>query len=202
MKKLLLFLAISASNWAAPIGNPASPTILEQGFFIPDTVWCQPRVSYLFDYTQVKFKNHTHRSSISQLGALTWSIRERFDVSCILGGGRDFIWYGEGKLILLEIKDTIFSIFGEAGGQDGSHLKMRFWEAGAAFTQRLGSFSPYLGIAAQQSRWKINHVHPDQKHSLGPFLGCTVSNCKKISANIEWRGIIENSLTASAEVRF
>jgi len=200
MKKLLPFLAISVSSFGMPIGNPASPTILEQGFFIPDTVWCQPRVSYLFDHTQVKFQNHTHRTSNAQLGALTWSIRERFDLSCVLGG--NFIWYGEGKLILLEIKDAIFAIFGEAGGEDSSDVKMRFWEAGAAFTQRLGYFSPYLGIAAQQSRWKIEHVRLEQKHSLGPFLGCTLSNSKKISANVEWRGVIENSFTVSSEVRF
>jgi hypothetical protein len=233
---------------AAPVTNPASPGILEQGLFIPDTVWTQPRASFLEDFTTQERLHctaspssvqKTFMSGNSQLGAVTWSIKERFDASLILGTSNNvfrlfegaqlvefhtsggLVWYGEGKLILIEMKETSFSIFGEAGGWDwmsgpyfindepisNSNLKLRFWEAGAAFTQRIGFFTPYFGIAVLQSRWKMSsptHItyRFTQKHTTGPFLGCTLSTSSKVSLNVEWRGWFENSLNVAGEIRF
>ncbi len=243
--KTLYFLCFSLSLCAAPIGNPASPTLLQQGVFIADTTWCQPRVSFLEDFTQTQqLSCSSAHNSFAQfaleLGSLTWSIREKFDLSITLGGAQNYfrlyqenhllefysggglVWYGEGKLILLEVKDTILSIFGEAGGWDwmdgpayvdenpqgpDSHLKMRFWMAGAALTQQIGLFSPYLGIAVLRSRWKLEEVsletfHFSQKYTAGPFMGCTLSSGSQVALNIEWRAQIENAWTVSGEVRF
>ena len=175
-------------------------------------------------------------SSIATLGSLSWSIRERFDLSLILGSGENYfrlyknnhfielrpndglIWYGEGKLILLEVKDTILSIFGEAGGWDWMKgtssidarpqhhvdLKMRFWQAGVSLTQQIGFFSPYIGVAVLRSRWKITPqvLRLHQKYTAGPFLGCSLSNASKLSLNIEWRAMFENAFTVSGELRF
>lgn len=245
----IICLLFSFSAFAAPIGNPAAPSILQQGLFIPDTVWCQPRVSFLGDFTTrselscVASPNPVHqtfRSGSLQLASATWSIQERFDASLYLGSSNTtfriyqdnqitesqlsggLVWYGEGKLVLIEMKDTVLSIFGEGGGWDWmsgpsyindfplahqAHLKMRFWEAGASIMQRIGFFSPYLGIAAMQSRWKISTLHQSpfrfkQEYETGPFVGCTLSNGSKMSLNIEWRGWFENSLSASGELRF
>jgi hypothetical protein len=124
-------------------------------------------------------------------------------------------------LILLEVRDTILSIFGEAGGWNwmkgpayvdeqpqphDAHLKMRFWQAGVALTQQIGFFSPYLGVAILKSRWKLTEYSEVfrfyQKYSAGPFLGCTFTAGSKIALNLEWRAQIENAWTISGEIRF
>jgi hypothetical protein len=234
--KRFVFL-LSTSLCAAPIGNPASPTLIQEGVFIADTFWCQPRISFLENFTlDQQLCYSVPATSISSLGVITWSIRERLDLSIILGSGEQYfriyknnhflefrlndglIWYGESKLILLEIKDTILSVFGEAGGsnwmkgpayiderpQKEAHLKMRFWQAGVALTQQVGHFCPYIGIVILRSRWKITpHVlRLHQKHTAGPFLGCTIGNTSKFALNIEWRGMVENAYTVSGEIRF
>ncbi len=230
--------------FAAPIGNPASPVLIQEGVFIADTVWCQPRAAFFEDFTfqqqlYCASAQNSFTSSVIELGSFTWSIRERFDLSLIFGSAQNYfrvyqgnrllefrpsgglVWYGESKLILLEVKDTILSTFVEAGGwswmkgpayiderpqKHNAHLKMRFWQAGIALTQQIGFFSPYLGVAVLRSRWKITEAFPQvfrfhQKYSAGPFLGCTFSTASKLALNIEWRGQIENAFTVSGEVR-
>lgn len=165
---------------------------------------------------------------------------ERLDLSLLLGSGQNtfqmmqgmkaisaqvsggLIWYGEGKLILIEVQDTTLSVFGEAGGWDWmtgpfyqndvplaskGQLKMRFWEVGAALSQQIGLFSPYMGVVIMHSRWTMEQpflgtFYFHQKYPVGPFLGCTLSRASKILLNIEWRGWIENALTLSGEIRF
>ena len=234
-------LLICTSLSAAPIGNPSAPSVLQQGLLIPDTAWCQPRISFTEDYL---FNKRLSSDSFqkwciecnSQLGAATWSMWERFDLSVVLGTASsrlkfsdiDFkpsgglVWYGEGRLILIELKDTSFCLFGEAGGWDwmnGSYsvntmstgvqadLMMRFWEAGAAFTQKIGFFTPYIGVAVSQSKWKISRAQTtlfrlSEAYSTGPFLGFSLAIASKIAINLEWRGVFENSLAASSEIRF
>jgi hypothetical protein len=243
LKKTIFFFLFATSLFGAPVGNPASPVLLQQGLFIPDTIWCQPRASFFEDFTLPQLACSSAQNvsirSVGSLGAVTWSIRERFDLSLLLGSGENYfriyqgarllefrpsgglIWYGEGKLILLEIKDTVLSLFGEAGGwswmsgpayidaqpqPEHGHLQMRFWQTGVACTQQIGFFSPYLGIAVLRSRWKLTEASSvfrfHQKYTAGPFLGCTFSTASQIALNIEWRGEIENAFTVSGEIRF
>jgi hypothetical protein len=212
---------------AAPIGNPAAPALLEEGVFIPDTSWCEPKVSYLQDFTfNCKLSPHSAKcDSIAELGAITYSMFECLDLSLILGSGSNhlrvndeiefrtnggLIWYGEGKLVLMEMKNTAIGLFGEGGGYNwmkgaSSDLKMRFWSAGASITQRIGWFAPYLGVAVLHSRWKITRAEETyrflQQKPTGLFLGFTLGN-SKVGANAEWRVLMENALTLSLEMRF
>jgi len=241
---LASLLTLSFPAYSAPVTNPASPTLIQEGLFIADTFWCQPRASFSQDFTSTRqlHSSSAHNittSSYTSLASATWSIRERFDLSLILGSAENYfrmyqdnqllefrpsgglIWYGEGKLILLEVRDTILSIFGEAGGWDwmsgpayvnqrpqknDANLKMRFWQAGVSLTQQIGLFSPYLGVAVLRSRWKLTEPSQTfrfhQKYTAGPLLGCALCTTSKISLNIEWRGMIENAYTVSGELRF
>ncbi len=248
MKRLLLILSVWSLQ-AAPIGNPASPALLQDGLFIPDTVWCQPRASFLEDFlTCQKLSGSRHETpvnrieldGISSLGSVTWSIKERLDLSFVGGSGSKkihfslshvpyqynfsggLIWYGEAKLILIEVKDTTLSAYGEAGGWDWmsgplkvdgeivsrhADLLMRFWAVGATLSQKLGWFSPYSGVIVMRSRWKLDHTHIGgfylhQKYPVGPLLGCSFCNTSKILLNLEWRGWVENAITLSGEIRF
>ncbi len=123
----------------APIGNPASSAILQEGLFIPDTAWSQPRVAYIVDLLGRQWLTGSHVRKISaqgtsSFGSVCWSIQERFDLSVVAGFGAKTIrysqnglhyrahfspglmWYGEVKLILFEVQDTAVSSFAEVGG--------------------------------------------------------------------------------------
>ena len=230
---------------SVPVGNPYSPAILEQGILIPDTVWCQPRISFAEDWTlfqeltSSKIAQPIFNGS-SQIFSCSWSILERFDVSLSLGTAQNkyrflsnfgtiegkvsggMIWYGETKLILLEILDTGFSLFGEAGGssfmkgpallneqplKENSDFKMRFWKVGGAISQKIGPFVPYIGAFVCHSCWKGDFgdfftIYLRQKKPVGALLGCSFSKGKVVSLNLEWRGWNEESITISGELRW
>ncbi|MDE3045032.1 MAG: hypothetical protein KGJ02_00075 [Verrucomicrobiota bacterium] len=241
----ILFCLFANKIEAVPVGNPASPAILQEGIFLSDAGWTQPRLGFLEDFTL----NHplagdslhaVSAEGFSAAGALIWSLFERLDLSLLLGSGNYYfqmvqgdealtaqvngglIWYGEARLVLLEVEDTTFSAFGEAGGWNwmrgpfyiDSHpvanraaLKMRFWEVGVTLSQQVGLFSPYGGVVVMQSRWKMSETNTGiyyfhQKYPVGPLLGCTISKSSKILLNLEWRGWIENAFTLSGELRF
>lgn len=176
----------------------------------------------------------------SQIFSVSWSILERADITASLGSGQNhyqwlidsgamegkcsggLVWYGQGKIILLEMFDTGVNLFGQAGGSnwmDGpaslngaplrknASMKMRFWEVGGALSQKIGSFIPYAGAFICRSVWKFE-THPfhtnyfHQQNPIGAVLGCSLSRGKSISLNLEWRGWNENSATLSGEIRW
>jgi hypothetical protein len=248
MNKLCVLLA-ALPLFGAPIGNPTSPALLQEGLFIPDTVWCQPRASFAEDFlTSQQLCGSRHLIGVnniqihgySSLGALTWSIAERFDLSVILGSceqkmdlsiaQRDYkarysgglVWYGEAKLVLVEMKDTSICAYGEAGGWSwmngtfadsqeilsrSAQLLMRFWSVGATLSQKFRFLCPYAGVIVMRSRWKMDQtgiggLYLHQRFPVGPVIGLSLSNASKILLNAEWRGWVENAFTVSSEVRF
>lgn len=239
------------SLFSAPIGNPSSPALLEEGFFISDQFWSNVQVGITGDYLWQKKLRTCHKAKAprihhaqiqgpSEVADLTWNIRERFNLQAHLGAGQcqwkwnqdngmihgqshnGLLWSGSAKLIILEIQDTSLAFDGQAGGWDfmkghsnlngtpilgTNKLKLRFWQAGAALTQKIGLFAPYIGCLANQTRFKISHLSTGlaELHSqivLGPFVGCTISNGSKFLLNIEWRGWFEEGLSLSGQFRF
>lgn len=246
-KRSIILALLIHSIQALPIGNPADPSILEEGFFIPDTIWSQPRVGYIQDFLfSCKLRNqtsdvkHSWVKGRAELFTVTWSILDRLNLDLILGTGKNtfhfqngnfasrvkvqsgLVWGGMGKFVLFEVKDTTLSLFGMGGGynwmkgtmfftQNGSRKQtvasMKFWQAGMAVTQKLGFFFPYLGVAFFQSSWDLASKNErlfyfEEKHSLGPFLGCSLTNGSKFLINVEGRCWFENGCSISAEVRF
>lgn len=135
-----------------------------------------------------------------------------------LDGG--LVGYLEGQLVVFEVQDTTVAVFGQVGGwqflegpvYESSNyagtgdLEMRFWSTGAALSQKIGIFSPYLGIISMQSRWKLTgelletrYFH--QKYSIGPFLGTSIGT-GPLLLNLEWRGCVENGISLAGEIRF
>lgn len=144
MKKQLRFPVISDSRFiplfaflpyillAAPIGPPAAPSILEQGFVISDHEWTHLRLGYSQDFLlhqSLVGKNAQHPGiqGSSSIATLVWNIKERLDIQGFSGSGQfswdyiqddsficgqtnpAWIWGGSAKGIVLEVKDTTFS---------------------------------------------------------------------------------------------
>ncbi len=133
------------------------------------------------------------------------------------------IWSGNAQLVIFEIQDTILAADVHAGGWDwmkghananGVALPgivqstMRYWQAGAALSQKIGSlFAPYFGIVVNRSRLKLRKLESGigwlrSRHTIGPFLGCTLTQGTIISLNIEWRGGFEQGVALSGQIRF
>ena len=137
-----------------------------------------------------------------------------------LSGGA--IWSGSAKLVVFEIKDTTLAADAHAGGWDwmrgraaangapfGSKVfsELRYWQVGAALSQKLSPFIPYVGVAANRTRLKIRRLESGigwlrSRHTIGPFIGCTVTKGTDIALNIEWRGGFEQGASVSGQVRF
>jgi hypothetical protein len=149
MRKLQRFLAIlsfSLSELSASlIGNPSSPAVLQEGWWIPDTCWSSLRIGVAGDFLLSKRMRPCHRSahrglSHAQLNwqvtavDVGWDIRERFDLDLFLGpapevelhwkkgradGNGGIFWGGSAKLILVEIEDTTLGLDVHGGGTYG-----------------------------------------------------------------------------------
>ena len=80
-------------GFAAPIGNPATPKMLDVGFFIPKEVWVNIRSGYLGDFVfygpmQQKFSNNQSVDKYTQMvnsGSITLNVLERLDLYGTVG---------------------------------------------------------------------------------------------------------------------
>lgn len=246
----LFFLTFFFRLAACPIGNPTAPSLIQEGFFIPDTTWASLQLGFGGDLLFSKgfsscrhSKTATYNGSLSgasEIGGLIWNIYERFNLEIDLGSGSyswgwnqqggavrgnaqgGLLWSAQGKLILLEILDTSFSIFGIYGGwnwmegpatfegrAERGHgvLTMRYWQTGAAFSQKIALFCPYLGIAVNESNLHIKHlesggVRLHEKHRFGFFGGCSLTKGSQLLVNLEWRSFFEQGVALSGQIRF
>ena len=133
-----------------------------------------------------------------------------------------FLCSGSGKLFIFSVEDTSLSIVGQIGswGNRGGwvsvngipsevrpKLELYYWQAGAAVTQKIGLFVPYLGCLVNQTTFKADHLTSGaaRLHSqivVGPFGGCSLSTGSRFFLNIEWRGWFEQGLALSGQIRF
>ncbi len=241
----IFIILYSLSLIAAPIGNPSVPAILEEGFFICDTSWCNFQWGVTGDWLmQQRYKKLAlHRIELAgstETGFVTWNISERLNLEMDLGTGQfswkwqqkdvailgqlwgGLLWSGSAKLIVFEIRDTSLAADVHAGGWDfmeghatsngipegGTvHGKLRYWQAAVALSQKIALFFPYIGVAVNQSRLKIKGLEStvgwlNCRHSIGPFLGVTLSQGDDIALNVEWRSNFEQGVAISGQIRF
>ena len=144
MSGLLLFRMAGASF----VGSPASPAILEEGFFISDRCWSNIQAAVSGDFlfnkrlrtcrtSQGLGINHTEMSWTLAVCDVAWDIRERFSIHLLAGpaasvkfewqqskaalhmsSSRGMFWGGCAKLILLEMQDTTLGVDFQGGGID------------------------------------------------------------------------------------
>lgn len=237
--------------FSVPVGNPSLPSLLQEGFFIPDKCWSNPQCGFSGDYLILKKMRPCrgsksfglHKATLygtSEIGSVAWSIRERFNLQAELGSGQyhwrwkqtgrnvsgysmgGLIWSGDAKLVVLEIRDTTFAVDAHAGGWDWmdgpaasngvaltgkTESQLRYWQIGAALTQKISLFAPYLGFAVNRTRFKVSRLSTGtgrmhSRHTVGPFGGCTICNGSRFLVNLEWRGWFEEGLSLSGQLRF
>ncbi len=145
----LSFLLLS-HIFAAPIGNPGAPKILQKGFFIPENVWVNIRVGYEGDFifygpmkqSGSSFDLDKYTQFVSS-GSFTLNVLERLDLYTSLGASTwdyqfrflspkdlaklscvqtpyDFIWAVGARALLYSLDRLDFGIGGRYGRSDPS----------------------------------------------------------------------------------
>lgn len=222
---ILIFLLLAQSLFAAPVGNPADPVLLEEGFLIPDTFWSNVQASATQDFLIQKKLKTSRKAPVqtrakiegnSQMAGLAWCIREKFNFQINLGSayfkwnwkeefqrtkGSDagFFLGGDVKVVLLEAKGTVFAADGQAG-RWGS--RYNYWQGAFALTHRFSYFSPYVGWVFNGTHFEEREIKFHEEFLTGPFVGCTFTNGSKISVNAEYRAWFEAGVSLSAQLRF
>jgi len=98
MKKIWIAIAcmITGTLASAPVGNTASPQILQKGFFIPDECWVNLRLGYEGDFVFDARLNQKQEGSgpvdkysqTTNSGTVTLNVLERLDLYGVFGSSR------------------------------------------------------------------------------------------------------------------
>ncbi len=181
------------SLFAAPVGNPAAPALLDEGLFIPDTSWTNIQVGYtqefliqkLFRPSRTSPLQAIRKASLSgnvEIAQVTWNIRERLNLQLEAGPGTfewswreaeqkwkgksgvGFFGAGNGALILLEIKDTTLAAEGQVGGWGGAKAKVTL--DGASQPNPANTYFYY---------WQAGASLTQKIGLFAPYLGCLVN---------------------------
>lgn len=194
MKKTLIFLLLFRSVLASPIGNPADPAVLEEGFWIPDHCWSSLRTGVTGDFLFAKRLRPCHRLhdlmiyrpelnwrlAVADVG---WNIRERFDIHLLAGpvssvdfqwrqagsayvasGNQGLFWGASSKLIVLDVKDTTVGFDFHGGGIQW--IRGPITQNGRAFIE---SFSSHLYF------WQIAGGLSQNIGLFKPYIGAVVN---------------------------
>lgn len=165
---------------ASPIGNLAAPSLLEEGFWIPDCSWSGIRAGVSGDILFHKRLTASHASRVrgvrgSEISGssswcdIIWNIRERWDVCVMAGyahptdlqfllndaayealGNRGTVWGGSSTFVLLEKKDTSLGVNIHAGGT--SRIRGPFLQNGRPFAKDFSSHVYFWQFAAGLSQ--------------------------------------------------
>ncbi len=93
---LVVAFIVSTEGFAAPVGNPAAPQLIEQGFFIPSDCGVSVRAGYEGDfvgdgmmeqYYQGQGRVDCYKQEASS-GTVTFNILDRIDIYSVLGSSR------------------------------------------------------------------------------------------------------------------
>ena len=195
----LLFLFFCEAS-ASSVGNPALPSLLDEGFCIADTSWTNPQCGVLVDCLfekRLKSSSNIHQSFLSgtsEMGQVIWNIRERFNLQAQLGSGQYTFRYrqkgdtiqggfrggllfgGDAKLIIFNAKDTTFALDAQVGGWH--------WMKGAS---TLNETHQILDVTSQLRYWQLG-VGLSQKISIfSPYIGLAVNRISLEIVNPPWK---------------
>jgi hypothetical protein len=222
-----------------------------QGVVHPDTSWWSYRASLLSDvisYKRLRVSQASEEARIDapfavgyeELAEIAWCSAERLQLSARVGTGAlklkwlqqgesaetegsfGFVWGGQGKLIIFQVKDTLvgggftgggferLAAYNRLGGDKQSsreRLTYRFWTVDVGVEQRFSSFRPYGGFLFGQSAWKVNEffghkIRFRDRHRSGIYIGCAVSNETFWLLDFELRQLIEQAASVTFALRF
>jgi hypothetical protein len=197
LKSCLIALFFTSSLLAVPIGNPASPALLEKGFFISDLRGSNLQLGVVGDdLNQKRFKPRRQSRALgihkvtlqgtSEVGTLTWNLFERCNIQVELGSGNyqwrwkqrgnlfvsgyaknGCIWSGNLKAVIIQVRDTTIGADLHAGGWS--------WMKGHAEAGGI----PEAGMSRSFLRyWQIGAGLTQKIGPLFPYIGLAANGSR------------------------
>lgn len=189
VRKVLFFFPF-CKLVCAPIGNPASAVLLEEGICTPDTSWTNGQIGVTLDTLLLKRMKAAPSSPLQNLQKpqvqgtsqsinLVWNVKQRGLIQIDLGASRcqwswsqetgrleghsqeGLLWSGQAKCILFEIKETAFCVYGQAGG----------WSFLKGFTT-LNGVPQSQAVHLHQHQWQAGAAIAQRIAFFTPYIGC------------------------------
>lgn len=198
MKRFLILLTISVGLFGAPVENPSSPKLIEEGFFIPKDSPVNVRVGYEGDFVgDARLKQYgpgsgqvdTYEQQTNS-GTCTINFFDRVDLYTVLGTSRtyadwrftasgithraqvetlyDFLWGLGARGILYEYGNCSFGL---GGRYENSHYDNLYLTIDGAVKRVAGT---YL-------HWQVWQIDLDFSYKIDmfcPYIGVKYSNVR------------------------
>ena len=206
MKKLVVLLGLISSVFAAPVENPSSPRLIQEGFFIPKTSPVTIRAGYEGDFVgDARLEQYSESSGRvddysqdSNCGVLTVNICNRVDLYSLFGTSRtntdwrftfddvtsrsevetlyDFIW-GIGARAILFDSETL--CLGLGGRYEQSNYDDLWMTIDGNVQRANGSFL----------HWRVWQIDLDFSYKIdifSPYIGIKYSNVRTKIGNLSF----------------
>jgi hypothetical protein len=143
---------------------------------------------------------------------------------------RNFLWSIGGRAIIYSYEQfdlglgarygashhhlSTFTIDGDPVSIQGGHCEWRGWQANLGLSYHICLFTPYIGalymdeltvikgLASAFADLGSHRDHLRNRHPVGIYLGCTISNGKYFMVDIESRLISEEAVSVTVDFRF
>lgn len=195
MRKIVLLLVLSAVLWSAPVGNPASPELIEKGVFTPCDSSMDLRFGYEGDFVsdgRMKQNSGARVDLFEQYtnsATATLNLLDRVDLYGVLGSSvirsnwrfeqlsdetihrikiktnADFLWAVGGRAILYQWWNTFL---GFGGRYSFCHYHARELASD-------GVQSPVMGTHLIWKQWQVNLDLSYKIHLFTPYIGIKYS---------------------------
>lgn len=214
---------ISDESWSCPEAAYAGDFLLQKRFQSTNKTFSEMNLEGSSQMGQIAWCICERLLLQLELGSGSFDWHSGRSNVSLAGRAQDgLIWSGSGKIVVFEAKDTSLALDGHAGGWDwmnGSfslngipqvgetQTKLRYWQAAVGVCQKTALFTPYAGVAVNQTRFKMSGLMSrgavfNGWYTVGPFVGCSLTNGSRFFINLEWRGWFENGVSLSGQVRF
>jgi hypothetical protein len=185
--------------FAAPVGNPSAPKLLQEGFFIPNNSSIDFRLGYFGDFvTDGRFKQfdegHGRVDSYSQnanSATLTLNFVNRLDVYGVLGAAKsssDWRFTDAASFVHRIELDTEFSFFWGAGARailyewGSASLGLGSCYFSSKYTPKSfksdGILQPVEGSSAFWNEWQVNLDTSYKIDLFIPYIGFKYSQAR------------------------
>jgi hypothetical protein len=192
-----LFFATFSIN-AAPVGSPAFPDLVREGFFIPKGYWINIRLGYEGDFVGDGRLKQTIEGSgrvdnckqETNSATATINLYDRIDIFGVLGSSRissswrftesemtslvsmetnyDFLWGVGGRMILFEWGNTVLG----AGGRYAQSSLKPVW------MQINGISVPAVGTKMGWDEWQVDLGLAQKIEIFIPYVGVKYSSVR------------------------
>jgi hypothetical protein len=205
MRKFILLFLSTFSLFSAPVENPAFPSIIQKGFWMPKDYWLGIRTGYEGDFVAdaklEQFEEGNGRvddyTQESNCGAFTLNFMRRVDVFTVLGSSRtyaDWRFTSSGLTQRAQVETLYDFIWGV--GTRGILFCRDCWTIGAGARYESAHYNNLwitidgapAHVSGSYLHWREWQVDLDFAYNIDiftPYIGVKYSNARTVIGNVD-----------------